>query len=244
MSVLSVDLAYKSYADVGSVALSCENCTIECEFCELYGEDPPTPAEFVDNLCHLSDSVGARVLLLDGPQGWKHPDNGLEHSRLCERELNTPAKTGLPGNVKPANYTPFVEFSIEVYQELTQRGWHLFDDTTDCSGQRVLMESFPMSAWRVLGIQPLPSKRKATGRDIIQRFGTLQSQFRLRTPRTPSHDELQALVSGLGGIAFELGAEHCLQSNGRCPELLDGTWREGFIVNPRPAALWPEEVRK
>ena len=53
-------------------------------------------------------------MLLDGLQGWKNPANGLKHSRLCERILNTPAKTGILGRVKPVNYTKFVEFSIAV----------------------------------------------------------------------------------------------------------------------------------
>jgi hypothetical protein len=228
---------------MGIVALSYRNNAVQCEFFQLDDEEAPTSVALVDHLCCLSDRVGSRILLLDGPQGWKHPDNGLEHSRVCERELNTPAKTGLPGSVKPANYAPFVKFSIDVYWELMQRGWHLFGDNTVLAGQRTVIESFPLSAWRTLGIQPLPSKRKATMGHISERLGNLQNQFRLSVPRNPSHDELQALISGLAGIAFEQGYEHCLQANGRSPELLEGTWREGFIVNPRPARYWPEEIR-
>jgi hypothetical protein len=43
---------------------------------------------------NLADDLGAAALLIDGPEAWKDPDNGLQHSRVCERELNTPAKTG------------------------------------------------------------------------------------------------------------------------------------------------------
>ena len=39
-----------------------------------------------------------RVLMLDGPQAWKSRDNGLEHARVSERQLNTACKTGLPGD--------------------------------------------------------------------------------------------------------------------------------------------------
>ncbi len=74
-------------------------------------------------LNHLCAVRGIRVLLLDGPQAWKSRANGLEHARGCERQLNTAAKTGLPGMVKPITYRSFAEFCMDVYDALCRRGW-------------------------------------------------------------------------------------------------------------------------
>jgi hypothetical protein len=42
----------------------------------------------------------------------------------------------------------------------------------------------------------------------------------------------QALVSGLAGVALEEGNEAGFTIAGVPPTEMDGTWREGFIVNP------------
>ena len=55
-------------------------------------------------LNHLCNMRNIRVIVLDGPQAWKSRHNGLEHARVSERQLNTAAKTGLPGMVKPITY--------------------------------------------------------------------------------------------------------------------------------------------
>ena len=106
--VVSVDLAYKNYNDLGIALLGRELGNIQINFVKarklgLTGDpDAKTLAKALLNLCHLNN---AQVILIDGPQAWKDPANGFEHSRVCEKILNTPAKTGLPGLVKPKNYT-------------------------------------------------------------------------------------------------------------------------------------------
>ena len=100
-----------------------------CVFCNLSPDwNLPTPlipttlADVIYDFCvreHIS------IVLLYGPQGWKDPESLLPHCRKCERALNTPAKTGLQGIVKPAPYTAFVEFSIAVFAQLVQRGARL-----------------------------------------------------------------------------------------------------------------------
>ena len=53
-----------------------------------------------------------------------------------------------------------------------------------------------------------------------------------------THDELQALIAGLAGIAVEGHASCAVTLAGVAPFELDGSWREGFIVNPaRKAAV-------
>ncbi len=148
MAVLSVDLAYRRFSDIGIALLdSLPGGPIHCEFIRVC-EDRVTPeivAVTVDSLCLQR---GIRIMLLDGPQGWKSPTSDLTNSRKCERILNTPAKTGLCGTVKPSNYGPFVSFSIAVYDRLTELGWERFSKTESVGGlARVLFESFPLSAW-------------------------------------------------------------------------------------------------
>ena len=112
--IVSVDLAYKNFADVGVVALHrTASRTVRCDIIPLL-KGRPTPDSLAEQIDHICLERGARTLLLDGPQAWKSPYNSLQHSRVCERQLNTPAKTGEPEVVKPANYTAFVVFSIAV----------------------------------------------------------------------------------------------------------------------------------
>ena len=126
MSIVSVDLAHKSYRDVGVAVLEAQLKQIRCEFHKILISGPPDTAQLADYLNGLCAERGATVLFIDGPQAWKAPDNGLIHARLCERALNTPAKTGLPEVVKPVNYGPFVRFSINVFGRLQERGWALY----------------------------------------------------------------------------------------------------------------------
>src|ERR1019366_4576440 len=118
-------------------------------------------------LNHLCAVRNIRVIMLDGPQAWKSPNNGLAHARVSERQLNTAAKTGLPGMVKPISYRPFAEFCLDVYDALCRRGWRRMDtsDRSAAPQDRVLVESYPHAAWKSLGLLPLPSKRRATVSD-------------------------------------------------------------------------------
>src|SRR5262245_48014242 len=107
MAVLSADLAHKDYGDIGTVVLRWHVDHVCGELVDLPLQGEPSPkqlAEFLNRYC-LEREI--RILLLDGPQGWKANDSELAHSRRCERALNTPAKTGLPPSVKPANYRDF-----------------------------------------------------------------------------------------------------------------------------------------
>ena len=55
----------------------------------------------------------------------------------------------------------FISFSIEVYNKLLNLGWSLLnhDALASFSNYRLAIESFPTSAWRSLGISPIPSKK-------------------------------------------------------------------------------------
>ena len=114
MAVVSVDLAHRDYRDFGIAILDdgSAGATYQLLPFPKLSHRTPTPEQVSDYIVELSNEAGASLILLDGPQGWKDPSNGLIHSRQCERTLNTPAKTGLPGNVKPSNYFALVNFQF------------------------------------------------------------------------------------------------------------------------------------
>ena len=189
-------------------------------------------AQWLVSVCHEN---GATVLLLDGPQGWKDGANGLPHSRRCERELNTPAKTGLPGEVKPRSYGRFVAFSISVFDALAAHGWERYTGDEQ-RGPGIAYESFPLRSWRSLRLPAIPAKRGCTVSVVAARARELSEAHSLRLPRMPNHDELQALVAGLAGLALERGDLSRLERVGVAPFEREGAYREGFIVSPKAAA--------
>lgn len=237
-TVVSVDLAYKRYTDVGIAILSPDpSGALRVRFVKAASlglTGAPDPGRLGRALGSLCGDTQASIVLLDGPQGWKDPWNGLEHCRICEKHLNAPAKTGLPGRVKPATYAPFVHFSIAVFDEFLRCGAHLLSSDgfgSDHAGLLVL-ESFPLSAWRGIGIDPLPGKGTSRTRHIHDRCRRLRGLYKLEVAGDPSHDELQALVAGLAGIAYQRRERDSFQVSGIAPRIVDGGWREGFIVSP------------
>lgn len=158
----------------------------------------------------------------------------LPHCRACERALNTPAKTGIQGIVKPAPYTAFVEFSIAIFARLVQRGARLASAPQVTAPSVVLaLESFPNAAWKKLGIKPLPAKSRCKPVEIATRLKELTERFQIETPDTsPTHDQLQALVVAIAGRAILQGESGAYSAQGVPPSTKNGTIVEGFIVSP------------
>lgn len=233
--------------------LAATSSLIQCEIIpfKATGLDPaldesPIDAEVLaGRLNHLCGVRGIRILMLDGPQAWKSASNGLEHARASERRLNTAAKTGLPGLVKPVTYRPFAEFCIDVYDALCRRGWRRLTTQDHASPslqpnlreekapqERVLVESYPHAAWKSLGIKPLPSKRRARISDLAEAYAALAAVIPFTTNRPPNHDQLQAIVGGLAGLALEERNTAAMRIVGNPPRREEGHWREGFIALP------------
>lgn len=270
MAILSVDLAYRRWSDLGIVVLDRSHLDqptgvvrpglplppltarpvaspdqpqpaggpIACEIIpSMNPGDGPGPIDanvLAGRLNHLCNVRGIRVIMLDGPQAWKSSSNGLEHSRVSERQLNTAAKTGLPGMVKPVTYRPFAEFCLDVYDALCRRGWRRLETQGQRGSppERVLVESYPHAAWKSLGLKPLPSKRRARVSDLAEAYGALRSLIPFTTNRPPNHDQLQAIVGGLPGLALEERNTAGARIVGNPPRREGGHWREGFIVLP------------
>ncbi|WP_291512169.1 DUF429 domain-containing protein [Acidithiobacillus sp.] len=239
MTVLSVDLAYRRYRDCGTVLLRRQAGAIAVDFPSLELSGTPAPEPLAARLAHIAAEAQVHCILLDGPQAWKDEDNGLVHARRCERALNTPAKTGPPGQVKPANYGPFVEFSIAVFDALERLGWPRLEDPL--RPRRRSVESFPTAAWRGLGLLSLPAKSRTHPADLQEALRRLCAVFHLELAREPNHDELQAIVAGLGGLALEAQNGGGFRAEGVPPFRKAGSPREGFILLPQSRfGLFPD----
>jgi hypothetical protein len=67
---------------------------------------------------------------------------------------------------------------------------------------------------------------------LLARLQPLRAVFPLDVADFLSHDDRQALVAGLAGVALDEGNAAGVSIAGVPPMRLAGTWREGFIVNP------------
>ena len=174
--------------------------------------------------------------MLDGPQAWKSDDNGEMYCRKSERELNTSAKMGLPGSVLPGTYERFVGYCLALYDALGRLGWQRLAtrNRTDRLPDKILVESYPHAAWKSLGILPLPAKRKCRVSDLAEAYAALTSLLPIATSRPPNHNQMQAIVGGLPGLAIEQRNDSATMIVGQPPRQEGGFWREGYIAVPLP----------
>jgi hypothetical protein len=234
--VLAVDLALKHLRDFGVALVSRVGLHLEANLLRWHSKTTPTVREVADRILQVTERHAVNIILLDGTQAWKDEDNGLVHCRVCEKEMHTPSKTGPPGLCKPANYLAFTEFSIGIFDALAAAGFpRLAVDPAQHHG-RACIETFPFRAWRNLGLAPLPSKARATAEDIATRRAWLADRFDLRCEAEPSHDELQALVSSLAGVALQDRRTDRLAWAGTPPFRKAGTMREGLLVIPKASS--------
>ncbi|MFC5862628.1 hypothetical protein ACFPT7_10030 [Acidicapsa dinghuensis] len=239
MAVLSVDLACRSWSDLGVVVLEQKGALIQCDIIPWQSREAPPVVELAIRLNSLSVERNAGILMLDGPQAWKAEDNGHEHCRASERELNTAAKTGLPGTVLPGTYERFVSYCLALYDALERLGWRRLatrDTPSDSIPQKILVESYPHAAWKSLGILPLPSKRRCRVSDLATAWAALTSLIPITASLPPNHDQIQAIVGGLPGLALEQRSHLGTRIVGQPPRHEGGYWREGFIAVPVPPA--------
>lgn len=232
--ILSVDLAYVRYRDVGVALLSAESRRVD--FLDISLDGPPDPAGFADWLVGQLAQHDAQGLCIDGPLGWQGPETDSPHCRRSERQVRAPGKTGLPPDgVKPATYLAFTRFSIALFERLTTvHGLVLPGQPEASPGQRFVTESFPTAAWRALGLTPLVAKGKATPAHVAEAAARFTRETGFTLGRAPNHDELQAAIGGLAGLAWARGDHAAVHLAGDAPFRLDGSWREGYIMSPAP----------
>ncbi|MFQ5996477.1 MAG: DUF429 domain-containing protein [Dehalococcoidales bacterium] len=239
--ILSIDLACRDYEDFGFCLLrKSSGKVVDIQYLDYRAlglGGIPQADTFADRVLSFCLDTGISILMFDGPQGWKDPDNGLLHQRVCEKELHTQAKTGVIGEVKPANFTSFVSFSIDVFSVLNRSGQlSLVTEPKIVLPLRgiLLIETYPHSAWRKLGMRPLAGKKKCTPEQIAQQAAELKRRFELPEAKSPTHDELSALVAGLAGVAITSDNVGGYIASGAPPKLVPEDYIvEGYIVNPR-----------
>jgi len=195
----------------------------------------PEAEPFADALHWLAEREGVRLMLLDGPQGWRAERSALAHLRVCEKETRCPGKTGLPGIVKPATWRRMAEFSIAIFDALGARGWPRF--TRAWKGERSAIESFPTHAWRMLGCAPIPGKSSAG--DLTPWHEALRALSIRGVPKSATHDDLQGVVAGLAGVALLRDGIAGCDVRGLDPFKEGGFWREGVIVCPQARDALP-----
>jgi hypothetical protein len=235
VNVLSIDLALKRYAEIGICVLSAHPDRIEvvpARPAELGLTGAPRIGALAKAIVQLAEHWSTRLILIDGSQAWKAADSELAHARVCERALATQGKTGLPRTTKPASFAGFATFAVELFEELSVMGWpRLPGEAALRTPHPFALEAYPTSAWRALGLRPLPSRARTGGAEIPNKLAQLARVFPLSAPAL-THDELQATVAGLAGLGIEGHPAYGFTLAGVAPFEHDGEWREGFIVNP------------
>lgn len=232
VTVLSVDLASRRYRDNGIALVHGRWGDARCELLRadtlgLHGE--PDPDAFAAVLHDVAVRAGARLILLDGPQGWRAERSTLVHQRRCERESLAPGKTGLPGVVKPATWTRMALFSIALFDELHTRGWPRI--TAAWNGERAAIESFPTQAWRSLSLPVMPGRANTPS---VQPWQAHLAAIGVQdVPSMATHDEVQAVVAALAGLQLLDGGFAAVDARGCDPRREGEHWREGWILSPR-----------
>lgn len=234
-NTLSIDLASRRYRDFGFALLEQGDPVPRFLKADEFGlDDPPEAAALARALEEFSQANGIDNILLDGSQGWRHPDSPIEHMRLAERVLNTPGKTGPPGQAKPGTYLKYIQFSIDVFHHLrVDHGWQLLtEDWAAGPKKRWVVEAFPSTAWSLLGLDRLPGKAKA-GKKLEPWRKKLARVTGYVLPKDISHDELQAAVILPIGHALNKKREDLIILAGVDPFVQDGVVYEGLIACPR-----------
>ena len=247
-SILSVDLAVRSYQDCGFVVLRKKQEGFTAYFptateLGLHGRPEPEPmAEALAVFC-WSQRVG--LLIIDGPQGWKNPKSPLAF-RCADFEAKAPAKVCEVGIVKPRTYLRFVDFSTKLFFLLAHMhrmklAYKFKGKLANFPhGKTLLCESLPFVSWCALGIKPLPAKAKCTKVEIKKRYDYLCEQFHLKSLKSePTHDELQALVASITGIHLLAEEPHNVRIYGRNPILSKDCILEGLILAPPSSSRIP-----
>lgn len=247
MAILSVDLAFRRWTDLGIVVLECgrePGAPIACEIVPDRARERTRPCTGRGAGGTSEPSVWA--------SGYSDRDAGRSAGMEIDRQrIGTCAaeRTGaehsrqdrIAGHGEAGHLSAFAEFCVDVYDAFCRRGWKRLaaSDQPRDSGEHILAESYPYAAWKALGIRPLPAKKRATVCDLAEAFAALQATVPVTVNRPPNHDQLQAIVGGLAGLALEARNPAGARIVGSTPRREDGHWREGFIVVPQSTRTWP-----
>jgi predicted nuclease with RNAse H fold len=172
---------------------------------------------------------------VDAPQGL--PESGSKNRR-CDREAGTPTNK-LPASRKELEgqvlFKGLIEMGIETFWSLSSRPdiiIHGIGGGKDCG--IVVIETYPRKTAKMLGLAPLPSKKKDPIRYIHHVWGFLKSAgYGCPSVLTPAVDQVDAMLCAIAAQAFMAGSP-CWKAMGSAPFIYpgDNVLREGFIVCP------------
>lgn len=254
LTVLGIDLASRSWRDVGSAILSFtsgnEPAWTVCRTNVIAWPNTPLfPEAIAREIDRFVLKTGVSAVSIDGPQGWRDPHAVPRAGvgRLCEYEVRAQGKARLFGMVTPHTFTSWFTFSIAVFHTLLNHSHVVLANDRERfrleappPGHYYLLECLPTSIWRTSGLTPLPGHANASP-DIVESCALiLRERFELpMTAVTREHDHLQAVVAALPAAALLGGpceavprgeAAHDEPATARTPEHRV----EGLIWDARP----------
>ena len=244
VSVLGIDLACRSWADIGSalIAFDQQRFTKAVPDAITWPAEDLTPsavARAIDQFARTHDIAAVSV---DGPQGWRDAAASSKRKgvgRACEYATRTPGKTGTRGVAYPSTFLRWIRFSIEVFAELLKHpDVALISDPSSDVPLRGkgywLLECFPTSTWRTSGLDPLPGHRRAPS-DVVEKFAKrLVNAYSLPSSAiTRNHDHLQAVVAALPAAGLLSGPARAVP-RGEPARSVDGVLVEGLIWDAAP----------
>jgi hypothetical protein len=210
MSVLSVHLACRSWSDLGVVLLEQAGPQIGCEIIRWQnpGRVPfaPPVVELALRLNTLCQERDANVLMLDGSQAWI--------SEKAMQTISEDAGWKASGETAtPWTQERFVGYCLALYEALGRLGWQRTSarqspsgiQNTHKTGQppRLLVESYPSSVWKSLGLAPLPERSICRVSDLATAYTALAALLPITTSQPPDRGQLEAIIGGLPGLAIE-----------------------------------------
>jgi len=253
--VLGVDLASRHWAENGTAVLAFRgmrwtSCAVDVLRWPGGVPNAQTLAEMILSYCIRHD---IRAVALDGPLGWRDP-NATAGSRpgvgrVAEYAVRAQGKTGNYGVCYPRTQRRWVELCVAVFAHLLRHPQcALVNSDSPMSleaGQFAVLETFPTMTWRTCGMKPLPSRRATTPEVQREALRGLARTFAMPPDLLPvdcTHDEVQAIVAALAGVAVQGGparpvfhgvpAFHCIGSSAVPRHLV-----EGYILAAAPYNL-------
>jgi hypothetical protein len=231
-AMISFDPGLQTFREIQVPAITWPDCAL-------------TPKSLANAIDDYARTNGICAVALDGPQGWRDPSTpegtpGV--GRRCEYECRTQGKTGVYPTTFPANQRAWIEFCIDLFDELLdKRGTVLANPRTPTNipeNGYLLLECYPTSAWRSSGLMPLPGKAQRPTLDSY--VSALANAYGLPpiSPGIQRHDDVQAMIAAVVAVAV-VGGPAKPTSNGVDPrtsvdELARQRRLEGFIWNVQP----------
>lgn len=247
--VLGIDTALVDWEAVGSAVIEFDASSFTQVLAPAiaWPRQPLSARALAVEIDRFARAEQIAAVAIDGPQGWRDPVTppgtpGV--GRRCEYFCRTQGKTGVYSQTYPANQRPWIEFCIELFDELLAfPGVALAEPgklQPPPSGGYWVLECYPTSAWRSSGLRPLPGKARKP--QLQPFFDELSDRFVLPNSMPPrTHDDLQAIVAALTAVPVAGGPATALPQGepARTEQAWGGKPRrlEGFIWNVQPAGF-------